>query len=47
MQTRKQSLIETTTYEDPHKLMSFVCEMAAINVTFRNIYKGKNETQKM
>ena len=26
---------------------SFICEMAAINVMCRNIYKGKNETQKM
>ena len=34
-------------YEDHHKLMSFVWEMAAINVMIRNIYKGKNETQKM
>ena len=34
-------------YEDHHKLMSFVCEMAAINVMFRSIYKAKNETQKM
>ena len=34
-------------YEDHHKLMSFVCEMESINVMFRNIYKAKNETQKM
>ena len=34
-------------YEDHHKLMSFVCEMAFINVMFRSIYKAKNETQKM
>ena len=34
-------------YEDHHKLMSFVYEMASINVMFRSIYKAKNETQKM
>ena len=34
-------------YEDRHKLMSFVCEMASINVMFRSIYKAQNETQKM
>ncbi len=34
-------------YEDHHRLMSFVCAMAAINVMFRSIYKAKNETQKM
>ena len=34
-------------YEDHRKLMSFVCEMASINVMFKSIYKAKNETQKM
>ena len=31
----------------PNHEIAFACEMESINVMFRSIYKGKNETQKM
>ena len=31
----------------PNHEIAFACEMAAINVMFRSIYKAQNETKKM